>query len=154
VFVGEAPGAAEDRLGLPFVGRSGKRLDAAIAEARIPPDEFGILNLVKCHPPKNRFDRMAAATCRPYLDRQIELLRPSILISLGAHALRSLDPGAPRVLLAAGHPRPLDGRVLFPLIHPAAALRSRAMTERWRSDFAALGTWLARSDVTPSRQLS
>jgi DNA polymerase len=141
-------------LGRPFVGRSGKRLDAAIAEARIGPGEVGILNLVKCHPPKNRFDRGAAATCRPYLDRQLELLRPSILVSLGAHALQTLDPGAPRVLLAAGRPRPLDHRILFPLIHPAAAFRSLAMAERWHSDVAALGSWLARSDRAYSREPS
>ncbi len=154
VFVGEAPGATEDRLGLPFVGRSGKQLDAAISDARIGPDEFGILNLVKCRPPMNRFDPTAASTCRPYLDRQLELLRPAILVSLGAHALRALDPTAPRVLLAAGHPRPLNGRVLFPLIHPAAAFRSRSMAERWRSDFGALGSWLARPNLGPSRELS
>jgi uracil-DNA glycosylase len=142
VFVGEAPGANEDRLGVPFVGRSGQRLDAAIAEAGIGPSEFGILNLIKCRPPKNRFDRAAAATCRPYLDRQLDLLRPAILVSLGAHALRALDPRAPRVLLAAGHPRRLEGRALFPMIHPAAALRSRALAERWRADVAALRTWL------------
>src|SRR5271170_6089500 len=71
VFVGEAPGATEDRLGVPFVGRSGQRLDAAIAEVDLAPEEFGVLNLVKCRPPKNLFDRSAAVTCRPYLDRQL-----------------------------------------------------------------------------------
>jgi uracil-DNA glycosylase len=152
VFVGEAPGATEDRVGLPFVGRSGKRLDAAIAEAGIPAQDFGVLNLVKCRPPGNRFDRSAAVSCRPYLDRQLELLRPSVLVSLGAHALRSLDPQAPRVLIAAGRPRPMGPWALFPLIHPAAALRSRALTERWRTDFVALGAWLASPDGPPFRE--
>jgi len=154
VFVGEAPGATEDRLGLPFVGRSGKRLDAAIAGAGMAPHAHGLLNLIKCRPPENRFDRVAARTCRPYLDRQLELLRPAVLVSLGAHALQALDPKAPRVLLAAGHPRPWKGRTLFPLIHPAAALRSRALTDRWRSDFAALGAWLVRSGELSSREPS
>ncbi len=93
-------------------------------------------------------------TCRPYLDRQLELLHPSVLVSLGAYALGALDPSAPRVLLAAGQPRPLEGRMLFPLIHPAAALRSRLMAQRWRSDFAAFGTWLARTGGLSSREPS
>ncbi|MCI4342838.1 MAG: uracil-DNA glycosylase [Thermoplasmata archaeon] len=152
VFVGEAPGATEDRLGVPFVGRSGQRLDAALAEAEIPPDDVGILNVIKCRPPSNVFDRTAAATCRPYLDRQLALLDPPVLVSLGAHALRLLDPEAPRVLLAAGHPRTSGERVLFPLIHPAAALRSRALTARWRTDFSALGRWLAPAGSAPARE--
>jgi uracil-DNA glycosylase family 4 len=143
VFVGEAPGATEDRTGIPFVGRSGQRLDAAIAAAGLDSTEVGVLNLIKCRPPGNRFDRTAAQTCRPYLDRQLSWLDPSVLVSLGAHALAALDPGAPRVLLAAGRPRPCGNRSLFPLIHPAAALRSRALTERWNADSVALGRWLA-----------
>jgi uracil-DNA glycosylase len=152
LFVGEAPGATEDRLGVPFVGRSGQRLDAALAEAAIPADQVGMLNVVKCRPPKNLFDRTAAATCRPYLERQIALLRPPVLVSLGSHALQALDPTAPRVLIAAGHPRPRGARTLFPLIHPAAAMRSRALTERWRVDFAALGSWLANPEGALSRE--
>jgi uracil-DNA glycosylase len=154
VFVGEAPGATEDRLGLPFVGRSGQRLDAALVEAGVDPAVYGVLNLIKCRPPRNRFDRAAAVTCRPYLDRQLELLHPSVLVSLGAYALGALDPSAPRILLAAGHPRPLEGRMLFPLIHPAAALRSRVLAHRWRSDFTALGIWLDRTGVVSSREPS
>jgi uracil-DNA glycosylase family 4 len=152
IFVGEAPGATEDRVGLPFVGRSGLLLDAALREADVPPEAFGILNLIKCRPPKNVFDRAAAGACRPYLDRQLALLGPSVLVSVGAQALRSLDPGAPRVLLAAGQPRALGSRALFPLIHPAAAMRSRALAERWRNDFATLGTWLHGSGPLSARE--
>ena len=143
LFVGEAPGATEDREGLPFVGRSGKRLDAAIAAAGIGPEEHGILNLVKCRPPENRFVGSAAEMCRPYLDRQLDLLRPAVLVPLGAHALAALDPESPRILLVAGRPRPWGDRTLFPLIHPAAALRSRRMAERWEADVRALGAWLS-----------
>ena len=152
LFVGEAPGANEDRLGVPFVGRSGQRLDAAIAATDLRPDQVGVLNLIKCRPPKNVFDRTAATACRPYLDRQVAWLRPSILVSLGSHALHALDPTAPRILIAAGSPRPLGERTLFPLIHPAAALRSRALTERWRVDVTALGTWLAHPDSALARE--
>jgi uracil-DNA glycosylase len=143
VFVGEAPGATEDRIGLPFVGRSRLRLDAAIGRVGLGPDQFGVLNVLKCRPPANRFDRSAARTCRPYLDRQLELLGPRALVSLGASALRSLDAEAPPMLQAAGRPRSWGSISLFPLIHPAAALRSRRLAERWDSDVVRLGAWLA-----------
>ena len=144
VFVGEAPGAEEDRVGRPFVGRSGRRLDAAIRELGLGEDEFGVLNVIKCRPPGNRYDPSAARTCRPYLDRQLELLRPERLVTLGAHALTALDPAAPPVTQAAGTPRYRDGPPIFPLLHPAAALRSRRWAERWAHDVGALRRWLAQ----------
>jgi uracil-DNA glycosylase len=149
VFVGEAPGAEEDRTGLPFQGRSGQRLDAAIETVGLGASEFGILNLIKCRPPANRFDPRAAVACRPYLDRQLSWLRPERLVSLGAHALRALDPSAPRVLIAAGTPRLTSRGPLFPLIHPAAALRSRRLVGRWTADVAGLGRWLGGATAQP-----
>ena len=146
VFVGEAPGAAEDREGIPFVGRSGRRLDAAIERAGLAADEYGILNLLKCRPPANRFDRAAARTCRPFLDRQLDWLRPEILVTLGASALYAMDPSSPAILGVAGVPRRAGARHLFPLIHPAAALRSRRLAERWARDVDALREWLRTVD--------
>jgi uracil-DNA glycosylase len=143
VFVGEAPGALEDRSGIPFVGRSGRRLDVAIERLGLESSEFGVLNVLKCRPPGNRFDRSAARTCRPYLDRQLALLRPEVVVTLGASALRALDPGAPPILTAAGHPRASGPWRIFPLLHPAATLRSRRWANRWEEDLAALGAWLA-----------
>jgi uracil-DNA glycosylase family 4 len=144
VFVGEAPGAEEDRTGRPFVGRSGKILDRAIVTLGLGEGEFGILNVLKCHPPENRFDRGAARTCRPYLDRQLALLRPEVLVPLGAHALAAVDPGAPPVLTAAGRPLSRAGPPHFPLVHPAAALRSHRLRRRWEHDVRALKRWLDR----------
>jgi uracil-DNA glycosylase len=149
VFVGEAPGAEEDRTGLPFQGRSGRRLDAAIREVRLEAAEFGVLNLFKCRPPKNRFDPRAARACRPYLDRQLALLAPERLVSLGAHALRALDPTSPPILRVAGTPRSSAWGPLFPLVHPAAALRSRRLAERWNADVIALGRWLGSPPAQP-----
>lgn len=146
VFIGEAPGAAEDRLGLPFVGRSGHRLDAALASLGLGPEEYGVLNLIKCHPSHNRFDPVAARTCRPYLDRQLVLLRPKFLVTLGARALAAVDPGAPPILQCAGRPRRAAEREVFPLVHPAAALRSTTLSHRWTRDVQALGRWLAARD--------
>jgi DNA polymerase len=142
VFIGEAPGAEEDRTGRPFVGRSGRELDRAVAALGLSEDEFGVLNVLKCRPPKNRFDRSAARTCRPYLDRQLDLLRPEVVVTLGARALAAIDPTALPMLSAAGRPRAREGTPHFPLIHPAAALRSRRMRERWERDLRALGRWL------------
>lgn len=143
VFVGEAPGAAEDRAGIPFVGRSGARLDAAIEQLGLRPTEFGILNVLKCRPPGNRFDRSAARTCRPYLDRQLALLRPTVLVPLGRAALSALEPRAPPILQIAGRPVRTAPVAVFPLLHPAAALRSRRWAERWDHDVGALGAWLS-----------
>jgi uracil-DNA glycosylase len=142
VFVGEAPGAEEDRTGRPFVGRSGRALDRAVAALGLSDEEFGVLNVLKCRPPGNRFDRNAARTCRPYLDRQLDLLRPEVVVTLGARALAAIDPTALPMLSAAGRPRAQGGTPHFPLIHPAAALRSRRMRERWERDVRTLGRWL------------
>jgi uracil-DNA glycosylase family 4 len=149
LFVGEAPGAAEDRVGRPFVGRSGQRLDAAVAHLGLSESDYGVLNLLKCRPPENRFDRAAARTCRPYLDRQIELLSPPVTVTLGSPALHALAPEAPAMLQAAGSPRKWEHGALFPLIHPAAALRSRRLADRWTHDIDALGRWLAGSPAQP-----
>ena len=143
VFIGEAPGAEEDRTGLPFVGRSGRELDRAVENLGLSPDDYGVLNTLKCRPPANRFDPAAARTCRPYLDRQLDLLRPDVIVTLGARALAAIDPTAPAMLKSAGRPRVRPKTPHFPLIHPAAALRSRRMRKRWERDVRALGRWLA-----------
>ena len=147
VFVGEAPGATEDREGLPFVGRSGRLLDRSIAGLGPQLGEYGLLNVLKCRPPANRFDREAAATCRPYLDRQLELLAPRVLVPLGAIAWRALVPDGGPILRAAGTPIRLGTRWAFPLLHPAAALRASRWRERWERDLLAFGRWLAETPV-------
>ena len=142
VFVGEAPGAEEDRQALPFVGRSGRVLDRGIARLGVPAEAVGIVNLVKCRPPRNVFSRPAAAACRPYLDRQLALLSPSVVVPLGAHALASLDRTAPRITAAAGSVRTAGPWRLFPLLHPAATFRSRRNLERWQRDLDRLRAFL------------
>ncbi len=142
VFVGEAPGREEDLSGRPFVGRAGKRLDEALGRLGLADGSYGIVNLVKCRPPENRFDRAAALACRSILDRQLELLAPERLVTLGAHALRLLDPDAPPIVQAAGTPRRLGARPLFPLLHPAAALHAPRYRARWEADVGRLAEWL------------
>jgi uracil-DNA glycosylase family 4 len=144
LFVGEAPGAAEDRTGLPFVGAAGRRLDRAIESVGLGPEDVGILNLLKCRPGENRFDPVAAAACRPYLDRQLDLLAPRVIVTLGARALAAFDPEAPAIGAAAGQPRRWQSRPLFPLLHPAATFRSRRYAQRWTEDLRTLARWLPR----------
>lgn len=139
MVIGEGPGEREDALGRPFVGRSGALLDRLIVEelgrAR---SEVYIANIVKCRPPGNRDPRPEeAASCRPFLDRQLELVRPRLVILLGRIATSFvLELGSP---LSAVRGRLLerDGVVWLPTFHPAAALRGGAarLTEM-RVDFA------------------
>jgi DNA polymerase len=143
VLVGEAPGAAEDREGVPFVGRSGRRLDEALATAGIGPGDFGVVNLLKCRPPENRFDAEAASTCRPHLDEQLGLLSARLLVPLGARALKALDPSAPPITASAGRIRRSGDRTLFPMLHPAAALHDPRLRPRWEQDVRALGSAVA-----------
>ena len=150
VLVGEAPGAEEDRQGLPFVGRAGRLLDRTIAAVGLGSDDYGIVNVLKCRPAQNRFDPDAAEACRPYLDRQLALLAPSALVTLGARALAALDPGALPMLRSAGVERLRAGTPLFPMIHPAAAMRSRRWAERWTHDLRAFRRWWERRETQTS----
>lgn len=149
VFVGEAPGREEDRAGVPFVGRSGHRLDRAIAQLDLTPESFGVLNLVKCRPPANRLPAGSVESCRPFLDRQLELLAPARLVTLGRTALNALDPTAPPITQVSGRPRRGGRAVVFPLLHPAAALRSRRWNEQWDRDIRRLSRWLGRPGSEP-----
>lgn len=149
VLVGEAPGAEEDRVGLPFVGRGGKLLDQALASAGLRVEEYGIINVLKCRPIANRFDVPAAETCRPYLDRQLEILNPVALVTLGSRALHALAPAAAPVLQVAGGVLPGSKPPLFPMVHPAATFRARRLAERWSKDLRQLGEWV--KTVRPGR---
>lgn len=136
MFVGEGPGAQEDATGIPFAGRAGKLLDELLQSINYLREDVFITNVVKCRPPGNRDPRPEeAAACRPYLDRQIELLDPALIVTLGRHALGHFRPGA-RITASHGQTFPHEGRTLLPLYHPAAALRSPEMSARLRQDFA------------------
>ncbi|EQD70638.1 phage SPO1 DNA polymerase-related protein, partial [mine drainage metagenome] len=123
-------------------------LNGALEEIGVGPDRYGVLNLLKCRPPMNRFDPSAARACAPFLLRQLDLLNPRRLVSLGAHALKALDPSAPAILEAAGEPRTALGLPLFPMIHPAATFRSGRYADRWARDLRRLGHWLGSGDPT------
>ena len=150
LFVGEAPGAQEDREGVPFVGRAGARLDRAVQSIGLPVADFGVVNLVKCRPPANRLRVESVRACHPFLERQIELLGPAVIVPLGRHALASLLPAAGPVSSATGRPYRRGARWLFPLLHPAAPLHDPRRGPQWEKDLRALRRFLAgrRNPIT------
>jgi uracil-DNA glycosylase family 4 len=134
MIVGEAPGAEEDRRGEPFVGRAGKLLDQmllAIGETR---DSVFIANILKCRPPNNRDPKPGeAAACRDYLDRQIALVRPRILLAVGRIAAQNLLGSDAPVGRLRGRAHDLDGIPLVVTYHPAYLLRSPSQKQKaWR----------------------
>ncbi|HEX9708694.1 MAG TPA: uracil-DNA glycosylase [Candidatus Thermoplasmatota archaeon] len=129
VLVGEAPGADEDRLGEPFVGRAGKILDQALAQAGVDRRAVFITNVVKCRPPGNRRPSAAeAAACRPFLDGEVAAARPGAIVALGKTAAEALT-GRPVAVKAAGGPQLArvagEGRLVWVALHPAAARYNR-----------------------------
>jgi uracil-DNA glycosylase len=154
VFVGEAPGFHEDQQGLPFVGRAGKLLDDLLADIGLDRGDVFVMNLLKCRPPGNR-DPLPEEidTCKPYLFRQIELIEPKVVCTLGNFATKLLARsstgigkvhGKPQVQLLGGH-----WVRLYPLFHPAAALRTPACLEALREDFERLPALLAEPRPEP-----
>jgi len=141
MFVGEGPGAVEDEQGRPFVGRSGQLLTEMLTEAGIPRSDVFITNVVKCRPPGNR-DPLPEEiqACRHWLDRQIEAINPSLIVTLGRISMSRWFPGG-RITRIQGQVRNIGGgRRAMPLFHPAAVLRNW----RLRSEYADLFTRLAR----------
>ena len=134
LIIGEGPGFNEDQQGLPFVGRSGKLLNELLAAVPIAREDVFITNVVKCRPPDNRDplpDEVVA--CRPYLERQIELLDPRIIVTLGKHSLLRFYPEG-KISKDHGKILEWEGRVLFPLYHPAAGLRNPAIKRNLQED--------------------
>lgn len=148
LFVGEGPGAEEDAQGLPFVGRSGKLLDQLLfEELGIRRDVCYIANVVKCRPPGNRDpqpDEIAA--CRPYLEQQIELIRPAVVVTLGKFAAQVLLETTEGIGTLRGREHPFRTGVLIPTYHPAYVLRGGAdPMAKVRSDLIRAKLALARA---------
>ena len=139
VLVGEAPGASEDRAGRPFVGSAGRLLDRLLEAAGLQREEVFITNVVKARPPGNR-DPNAAEIAHhlPWLEAQLAVLRPRLLVPLGRHALARFAPEL-KIGEVHGHVVERDGRALFPMYHPAAALHAQRLRETLFEDARALG---------------
>ncbi len=139
MFVGEAPGATEDALGRPFVGRAGRLLDELLAEAGLAREDVWITNVVKARPPKNRDPKPAeVAHCMPWLERELALIAPRLVVPLGRHALKHFAPQA-RIGEVHGRVLAAGGRELFPLYHPAAAMYNQGLRATLFADARVLG---------------
>lgn len=146
MFIGEAPGAREDESGLPFVGRAGQFLDELLASIGLSRETVYIANVVKCRPPGNRDpqpDEIAA--CRPFLDEQIAIIDPKVIVTLGRFSMQPWFAGS-AISRIHGQPKQLpDGRVVMPMYHPAAALRRGDLRAVIFDDFAKLPPLLERA---------
>jgi uracil-DNA glycosylase family 4 len=156
MFIGEAPGATEDKLGLPFVGAAGKLLEQLLNEIGIARADVFIANVLKCRPPGNRDPEPGEIeNCRPYLTRQVELIEPRVICTLGNFATKLLRGDTTGITKIHGRPeiRLIGGRPvrLFPIYHPAAALYTRSMLETLRDDFSRLPGLLALGPPTVER---
>ena len=138
MFIGEGPGFQEDRQGRPFVGPAGKLLDGLLASIGTNRGAVFIANMVKCRPPDNRDPAPAEmAACTKYLDRQIELVNPKLIVTLGRFAFGRYFPGE-GITKARGTLREKDGRKIFPVLHPAAVLRREELRPTMIEDFKAI----------------
>ncbi len=124
LFIGEAPGFHEDRQGVPFVGAAGQLLDTLLGEIGLDRTRVAIVNVVKCRPPGNRDplpDEIDA--CRPYLEAQLEHMKPRVIVTLGNFATRFILEQPIGISRARGHAYRRRGATVIPTFHPAAALR-------------------------------
>ena len=165
MFVGEAPGYHEDQLGRPFVGAAGKLLEELVASIGLRRDQVFIANVLKSRPPNNRDPRPEEIdACQPYLWRQIELIRPKVICTLGNHATKLLSGDQTGITRVHGKPRRMEiagiELYLYPIFHPAAALYTPAMLATLKEDVARLPELLAHAgsdveavapDATPER---
>ena len=129
MFIGEAPGFHEDRQGEPFVGAAGKYLEELLEQVNIERKDVYITNVVKCRPPGNRDPQPEeVSACKAYLDKQIDLVRPQLVVTLGRFSMQRYFPGA-SISRIHGQPKRVGSVIYYPMFHPAAALHQ----PRWRS---------------------
>ena len=138
MFIGEGPGYHEDRQGRPFVGPAGQFLDGLLASIGMTRAQVFIGNMIKCRAPQNR-DPLPAeiSACRKYLDRQIELVNPRLIVTLGRFSLARFFPGE-SISRVRGRVREKDGRSIYPIMHPAAALHRQEFRATIIEDFKAI----------------
>ena len=143
--IGEAPGAREDEQGLPFVGPAGRFLDELLAVAGLSRETVHIANVVKCRPPGNRDPQPEEiAACQPFLDRQIAIVDPLLIVTLGRFSMARWFPGA-AISRIHGREQRFGGRIVLPMYHPAAALHRGDLRPVIEADFARIPELLAEA---------
>ena len=150
MFVGEGPGFHENEQGRPFVGAAGKFLEELLAGAGLSRDRVWIGNVVKCRPPGNRDpqpDELQA--CNDYLDRQIALVNPKVIVTLGRFSMARYFAGA-KISAIHGQARQVGGRLIVAMYHPAAALHQQSLRHTVEEDFKRLPDLIAQADRLPN----
>jgi uracil-DNA glycosylase len=142
MFIGEGPGFHEDQQGRPFVGAAGQFLDSLLASIELKREQVYITNMVKHRPPANR-DPLPGeiAACRPWLDRQLQLIKPKIVITLGRHSMELFFPGKSISKIHGTYIRK-DGLICFAMYHPAAALHQQSLRQEIETDMLKIRTLL------------
>ena len=145
MFIGEGPGFHENEQGRPFVGAAGKFLDDLLAQAGVTRADVWIGNVVKCRPPQNR-DPLPEelAACNEYLERQIQAINPSIIVTLGRFSMNKFFPGA-KISAVHGQMRKVGERYVIAMFHPAAALHQASLKPAILADFAKLPELLVQA---------
>ena len=151
MFVGEAPGFNEDQQGEPFVGAAGKLLNQLLESAGLSRSQVYIANVIKCRPPNNRDpEQDEVDTCKPFLLQQIELIKPKLVCTLGNWATQTILEKKVGITKVKGQAIRLERFVVFPMLHPAAALHQGNLLETLKEDFKKLKAYLDRMDAPAS----
>ena len=138
MFIGEGPGFHEDRQGVPFVGQAGNLLNYMLSTIGLAREDVYITNMVKCRPPNNRDPfPVELSSCAPYLDEQLEIINPKVIVTLGRFSFSKFFPGE-AISKARGKPRNWNGFAVFPMYHPAAGLHNPGLRPAMENDFRKL----------------
>jgi len=146
VFIGEAPGFHEDQQGLPFVGQAGQFLDHLLSSIGLSRSDVYICNVIKCRPPGNR-DPLPTEinNCQKWLDTQLELISPKMIVTLGRYSLAKFFPGE-AISKIHGKERRINNAVYYPMYHPAAALHQQSLRQTIEADMLKIPSILARTE--------
>ncbi|NLE75542.1 MAG: uracil-DNA glycosylase [Chloroflexi bacterium] len=147
MFIGEGPGFHEDRQGRPFVGAAGQLLETLLKGIGLSREDVYITNVVKCRPPGNRDpEAQEVEACRPYLERQIELLRPAVIVTLGRFSMARYFPNT-SITRVHGQAKRVGRSWVIPVFHPAAALHQPRYRPELEQDFQKVADLLAKADA-------
>jgi uracil-DNA glycosylase family 4 len=146
VFIGEGPGFHEDQQGRPFVGAAGHFLEELLGDIGLTREDVYICNVIKCRPPGNR-DPLPeeVEACKPFLDKQMEIISPQMIVTLGRFSMERYFPGA-RISQVHGQPRRIGGIIYYPMYHPAAALHQPKWRQVVKEDMLKIPQLLAQAD--------
>jgi DNA polymerase len=146
VFIGEAPGFNEDQQGRPFVGQAGQFLEVLLGSIGLKRSDVYICNVIKCRPPGNR-DPLPTEikNCQKWLDRQLELIAPKMIVTLGRYSLAKFFPGE-SISKIHGKERKRDNVIYYPMYHPAAALHQQSLRQTIEADMLKIPSILARTE--------